>query len=52
MRDEMEARIWGENHEQFSSDLARLFEAIRVTFCKLARIQFSAPWKPESRDAC
>ena len=52
MRDEIDARIWSEHHEQFSKDLARLFDAIRVTFCKLARIQFSAPWRPESPDAC
>jgi hypothetical protein len=52
MRDELDSRIWTENHSQFSADLARALEAIRITFCKLARIQFSAPWKPEPQDGC
>jgi hypothetical protein len=52
MRDELDSRIWAENHSQFSADLARALEAIRITFCKLARIQFSAPWKPEPQDGC
>jgi hypothetical protein len=52
MRDELDSRIWTDNHSQFSADLARTLEAIRITFCKLARIQFSAPWKPEPQDGC
>ena len=32
--------------------LRRALAAIDLTFCKLARIQFSAPWRQRSRDAC
>jgi hypothetical protein len=50
MRDEMDARIWNEHGHQFSEDLHRFFQAVKVTFCKIAAINFSAPWrKPASR---
>ena len=29
--------------------LSRAVESIDLTFCKLNRIQFSAPWKPDRR---
>ncbi len=45
MRDEIDARIWNEHGHQFSDDLHRLFKAIAVTFCKLAEVQFRAPWR-------
>ena len=45
MRDEMEARMWDRNHQQFSRDLDRLFEKIAVVFRKLAKIEFDAPWE-------
>lgn len=32
--------------------LSDLFEAVRTTFCKLARIQFEAPWQARRPDAC
>ncbi len=50
MRDEIDARIWNEHGHQFSGDLHRLLKAIQVTFCKLAAIQFSAPWRPRTTD--
>ena len=52
MRDELDGRIWAEHHHRFSADLARALQAIRITFCKMARIQFSAPWKPQAEDRC
>ncbi len=50
MRDEMDARMWNEHGPRFSDDVARLAEAVRVTFCKLAAIQFRAPWR--KTEAC
>lgn len=32
--------------------LRRTLAAIDLTFCKLARIQFSAPWRHQPRNAC
>ena len=32
--------------------LRRALAAIDLVFCKLARIQLSAPWRTRSRDAC
>ena len=32
--------------------IRRTLAAIDVVFCKLARIQFSAPWRPQSRNVC
>ena len=29
--------------------LRRTIDSIELVFCKLNRIQFSAPWKPEQR---
>ena len=48
MRDELDARIWNEFHGQFSDDLSRLFQAVKVTFCKIAEINFRAPWRTTS----
>jgi hypothetical protein len=48
MRDEMDARLWVEHHEQFSSGLADLFAKAREGLARLNAIQFDAPWK---RDA-
>lgn len=45
MRDGMDARMWAELGPRFSEDVARLVKAIDVTFCKLAAIQFRAPWR-------
>jgi hypothetical protein len=44
MRDEMEARMWVENHEQFSRDLEALFAKIAIVFRTLVEIEFEAPW--------
>jgi hypothetical protein len=32
--------------------IRRLVAAIDLTFCKLARIQFAAPWNGRGRGAC
>ena len=45
MRDQMDAGIWNEHGRQFSEDLHRLFRAVQVTFCKMAEINFAAPWR-------
>ncbi len=45
MRDEMDARIWTANHEEFSSDMQALFGTVRKVFSKLVEIQFEAPWE-------
>lgn len=51
MRDEIEGRLWSDHHEAFSASLHRGFAAIALVFCKMARIQFSAPWRTPG-DAC
>ena len=45
MRDEIDSRIWVENHHRFSDDLAKLFANIGAGFRRLNEIQFDAPWK-------
>ena len=32
--------------------LRRTADAIELTFCKLSRIQFDAPWAPRGRTRC
>ncbi len=32
--------------------LRRIADAIELTFCKLARIQFEAPWNPQRSSRC
>jgi hypothetical protein len=32
--------------------LRRAWTAIDLTFCKLQRIQFEAPWRPGERQRC
>ena len=32
--------------------IVNLLEAIQLTFCKLARIQFEAPWNAVGRSGC
>ena len=32
--------------------LRRTLAAIDLTFCKFARIQFSAPWRQQTRTSC
>lgn len=32
--------------------IANLLESIQLTFCKLARIQFEAPWNDLGRSGC
>lgn len=51
MRDEMDARIWNEHGHQLSEDLHRFFQAVKVTFCKMAAINFRAPWR-STADNC
>ncbi len=45
MRDQIDARILGEHHEQLSTSISNLFEAARVAFCRLHAIQWDAPWR-------
>jgi hypothetical protein len=32
--------------------LRRALDAIDLTFCKMTRIQFEAPWRPEEEHRC
>lgn len=45
MRDEMFGRLWDEHHEALSDAVDRAVEAVRLTLCKLRKIQFDAPWR-------
>ena len=45
MRDEVDARIWGEHGDEFSASIDRLVKKAYQVFCKMAAIQFSAPWR-------
>ena len=45
MRDEIDASIWNEHGRQFSEDLHKLIQAVRVTFSRMADIHFRAPWR-------
>jgi hypothetical protein len=45
MRDEMDARLWEAHGREFSDDLHRLLRAVMVTFCRMAAINFAAPWR-------
>jgi hypothetical protein len=47
MRDEMDARIWVEHHEDFSNGIASLLASIGNAFRRLQNIRFDAPWKRE-----
>jgi len=49
MRDELDARIWAAHGHQFSEDLHRFFKAVHVTFCRMAAINFAAPWRKTAR---
>jgi hypothetical protein len=55
MRDEMDARIWVDNHQAFSDTVGNFFGSARDFFAgvglalrKLNQIEFDAPWR---RDA-
>ncbi len=50
MRDEMDARIWAAHGRQFSEDIHRLLQALRVTFCRMAAINYRAPWRETAED--
>jgi hypothetical protein len=45
MRDEMDARMWEAHGRQFSEQMYRIYEAVKVTFCRMAAINFAAPWR-------
>ena len=49
MRDEFDARFWIDHHTGFTSSLHAALKSLGVVFCKLARIQFSAPWRTEEK---
>ena len=48
MRDEMDARIWVDNHQAFSDAVGNFFAGIGLALRKLNQIEFDAPWR---RDA-
>ena len=45
MHDQFDSRIWLETHSQFSADVARLLQSVKIIFCKMADINFRAPWR-------
>jgi hypothetical protein len=50
MRDEMEGRFWAEHGHHFSEDVSRFLKAVNVTFCRMAAINFAAPWRKSAND--
>lgn len=50
MRDEMDARLWGEHHEAFSTGVSRFTSRIMDVFHLLHRQRWAAPWdQPDNR---
>ena len=45
MHDQLDSRIWLEGHQQFSDGVARLWQSLKIVFCKMAEIHFRAPWR-------
>ena len=52
MRDQMDGRLWDHHGEQFTADMGKLFAALRTTYCRIAAIRFTAPWRPRSSQSC
>jgi len=48
MNERIEARIWGDHHEELTSGMNGLFARIMDAFRVLHRIEWSAPWKSEA----
>jgi hypothetical protein len=49
MRDQIDATIWNEGHEQFSRDLHAFFVKLAAGFARLQAIRFEAPWRSRGR---
>lgn len=47
MRDEMDARLWGEHHQAFSTQVDGLTGRIMDVFRLLHRLNWTAPWQPD-----
>jgi hypothetical protein len=45
MRDEIDGRIWADNHKAISAGLGELFKAIMEAFRVLNHIEYAAPWR-------
>jgi hypothetical protein len=45
MRDEMDARIWAEHHQDFSNLVAGAIAAIGPALRRLHRMEFDQPWR-------
>ncbi len=50
MRDQIDARLWDTHGRQFSDDLHRFFGAVHHTFCRMAAINFAAPWRKPTKN--
>lgn len=48
MKDETEARLWADHHEDIANGIDLLFAQIMQAFRVLHRIEWSAPWKAEA----
>lgn len=51
MRDEMDNRLWVENHEAFTAGIDALIDKVKAVFDVLHRQQFCRPWVT-SNDEC
>ncbi|MGV3771193.1 MAG: hypothetical protein ACO1NM_14275 [Sphingobium phenoxybenzoativorans] len=45
MRDEIDGRIWADNHKAISAGFGDLLKAIMQAFCVLNHIEYAAPWR-------
>ena len=45
MRDELDARIWGDHGAAFAAALDRFFSSVALSLKRLHEIHFSAPWQ-------
>ena len=52
MHDEIDGRLWAAHHRDFAEALRRSGAAIMVTFCKIHKIEFDAPWTRQGKTSC
>jgi hypothetical protein len=52
MRDQIDGRLWAEHGHLFATQLAELLRAAMAGFCRLAAINFAAPWRPGAAGKC
>ena len=45
MRDEMDARIWVEHHDDFSRSIGDLFARLKPALDRIHAFEWDAPWR-------